>query len=273
MSHLRETIWTRSALAEEFWRTGRCENCPVIDMHGHMGPWHSIYFPGPRPEQMVASMDAAGVRMLVFAHHAALFCPETGHAPAIAAVRAFPGRLRAYCCINPNYPEISARDLAAFDGLRDVFVGLKLLAGYHKFAITHDRYRPALEFASARRLPVLMHTWAGDQFDGPRQVRAVAEKYPQATFLLGHSLYGAWDEAAAIANDLPNTCLELTAVLGLRGRLETFCEKVGSRRLLYGTDLPWFSEHQGIGAVLAADIIDEDRHNILHRNAEKLLGL
>ncbi len=42
--------------------------------------------------------------------------------------------------------------------------------------------------------------------------------------------------------------------------------------MLYGTDLPWFDEHHAIGSVLAADITDDDVHNILHRNAEALLG-
>jgi predicted TIM-barrel fold metal-dependent hydrolase len=42
--------------------------------------------------------------------------------------------------------------------------------------------------------------------------------------------------------------------------------------MLFGTDLPWFDPHQAIGALLSADITDEDRHNICHCNAEKLLS-
>ncbi len=66
--------------------------------------------------------------------------------------------------------------------------------------------------------------------------------------------------------------LELTAVLDNRGAIERLAGEVGSDRLLFGTDLPWFSPHQGIGALLSAAISDEDRHNILHRNAARLLG-
>ena len=43
-------------------------------------------------------------------------------------------------------------------------------------------------------------------------------------------------------------------------------------RMLFGTDLPWFAQHRGIGAILSADISDADRHNMLHRNAERLLA-
>ena len=69
----------------------------------------------------------------------------------------------------------------------------------------------------------------------------------------------------------PQTYLELTSVLFVRGVVERFCETVGSERVLYGTDLPWFSEHHAIGALLSEDITEDDRHNICHRNAEKLL--
>ena len=42
-----------SPLAEAFWRDGRCDDCPVYDMHGHMGAWHSIYFPRPEASDMI----------------------------------------------------------------------------------------------------------------------------------------------------------------------------------------------------------------------------
>ena len=92
------------------------------------------------------------------------------------------------------------------------------------------------------------------------------------SLLLGHSLHGAWGEAVAIARESPNVYLELTAVLDDRGVLELFVAEGLSERLLFGTDLPWFDPHHGIGAVLSAEITDADRHNILHRNAERLLG-
>ena len=256
-----------SAMAEEFWQTGRCEACPVIDMHGHMGPWKGIYFPRAEADAMLGTMDAAGVRMLAFCHHAALFCPDVGNAANVEAVRRYPDRLRAYMAINPNYPDTVVADLAGFDDHRDVFVGLKLLASYHQ--VPWDA--PAWEFAEERGLLVLGHTWGGSAFDGEGQVRWAAGKYPNVRLLLGHSLHGAWDAAAAIAQEFPNVYLELTAVLDDRGVLEKFVAAGLSKRLLFGTDLPWFGPHHGVGAVLSAEITDEDRHNILHRNAERIL--
>ena len=58
----------------------------------------------------------------------------------------------------------------------------------------------------------------------------------------------------------------------LEGMGEKFVHEAGSDRMLFGTDLPWFDPHQAVGVLLNADITDEDRHNICHRNAERLLA-
>jgi predicted TIM-barrel fold metal-dependent hydrolase len=75
----------------------------------------------------------------------------------------------------------------------------------------------------------------------------------------------------ALVNDFPNLYFELCAVLDERGILEKFVKEAGSQRIVFGTDLPWFNHHYYVGSVLGADITDDDRHNILHRNAENLL--
>jgi predicted TIM-barrel fold metal-dependent hydrolase len=260
-----------SRLAAECWAQGRSDTCPVYDMHGHMGPWKSIYFPAAGADAMVRLMDAAGVKLLCFTHHAALFSPDQSNAPSVAAVRQYPDRLRAYLGINPHYPEIIRRELAGFDRMRDVFVGLKLLAAYHRVRMSDRRYRYALAFAAERRLPVLVHTWSGDPACGAAEVRRVAERYPAVTFLLGHCLNDDWEAAVAVAKEFPNTYLELTSIPGKRGVVEQLVEGAGSGRILFGTDLPWFEEHQGIGSLLSADITEADIHNILHRNAERIL--
>ena len=57
-----------SELAREFWEHGKSASCPIYDMHGHMGFYHSIYFPRGDTAGMIRTMDEAGVRMLTFSH-------------------------------------------------------------------------------------------------------------------------------------------------------------------------------------------------------------
>jgi predicted TIM-barrel fold metal-dependent hydrolase len=261
-----------SALSREFWESGKSATCPIYDMHGHMGEGAAIFFPRGDTDDMITTMDECGVRMLVFSHHGALTSPDIGNRLSIEAVRRYPERLRAYCVANPNYPELIEADLVTFEEHSDVYVGFKFLSDYHGIALTNERYQPVWEYANQRELLVLAHTWGGSALDGPDVVRQVAELYPRVKLLLGHSCHGAWDEAVQLAHDFSNIYLELTAVFDDRGVLEKFVHEAGSDCMFFGTDLPWFDPHQAIGALLSADITDNDRHNICHRNAEKLLA-
>ncbi|MCL5996313.1 MAG: amidohydrolase family protein [Chloroflexi bacterium] len=260
------------SLKEAFYEHGRVPDCPVYDLHGHMGPFSGIALPRHDSAGMIHAMDRAGVKMLVFCHHGTLFTPDIGNAANIEAVRRYPERLRAYCGINPNYPEVSARDIESFDQYPDVYVGFKMLADYHGYPLTDERYRAAWQMADDKELLVLIHTWGSSSLDGPDVVRKIAEKYPRARILIGHSCHGEWDKVIALVKAFPNLYFELCAVLDERGVLEQFVAETGSERIIFGTDLPWFNHHYYIGAVLGAGIDDDDRHNILHRNAEKLLS-
>ncbi len=260
-----------SALAAEFMEHGKSPDCPVIDTHGHFGPFQGIYFPNVTAEAMVESMDRCGARCIICSHHQALVDPPRGNSLMAGIIQRFPGRFRGYLGLNPNYPETLTSEIARYESLEG-FVGLKFLSDYHQYPITGDRYAPAMEFAQERGLPVLMHTWGGSAFDSPQLVAELADRYPTVPLLMGHAGYGDWDAAIRTANDHPNTYLELTAAYHVNGVLERFCEEAGSDRVLFGTDLPWFDQHYAIGCIMMADITDEDRDNILHRNAEKLFG-
>lgn len=262
-----------SRLAAEFWANGHSDSCPVIDTHAHMGPFYGIHFPLDTAEAIVRHMDRTGVRLACFAHHDALFSPEIGNSSALEAVKAHPERLRAYLSINPNYPELVRKELPLLDAHPEAFLGLKLHPSSHNTSLESSAYSEAMALANERKMPVLIHTWGGTQFCGPAQISSLAARYPNAVLILGHSLYGAWKEAIVVTKEHPNTFLELTAVVGKRGVVEMLVAGAGSERILYGTDLPWFDEHFYLGNILCADISEDDRHNILHRNAERILGL
>jgi len=263
-----------NSIWKEFYEKGKSEQCPVYDMHGHMGSYSRIYFPYGDfdPETIKKRFDRAGIKILVFCHHWSLFSPDIGNTANIEAVRKLPELLRAYCGLNPNYPEIIEKDVEEFEKYRDVFVGFKLLADYHGLPISHKNYSPAWKYADKKGLIVLLHTWGGSNVDGPEQVRIVAERYPGAKILMGHSCHGEWDKALQLMKDFPNVYAELCAVVDDRGGLEKFIDGAGSEKIVFGTDWPWFNHHYYIGAVLDSGISDDDVHNIFHRNAEKLLS-
>jgi hypothetical protein len=189
------------------------------------------------------------------------------------AVRKHPDRLRAYHVVMSRYLKAEA-DLKRMEENPDLFVGFKFHGDWFDVPITDSRHDPYWEYADAHRLLVLSHTWAGSPNDGPEQVEKVLSRYPNLVFLAGHGFHGAPEQAPRLANDFPNFYLELTAVIDDRGPLDLFLEKAkrGSEQVLFGTDLPWFSIHHGIGSVLSVDMTDDDRRNIFYRNGVRLLS-
>ena len=261
-----------SRIAKEFFEGGRSQSCPVIDTHTHFGPGQGIYFPKVTAEQMIDTMDRCGVKLSISTPHMALVDTDRGNMQTAELITKYSRRFRGYWGVNPNYPERTERDLKRYEDFSG-FVGFKFLSDYHKVAITDDRYAPVLEYAQDRKLPILMHTWGNSGFDGPALVEKVSEKYPDVSILMGHSGYGQWAKAIQVSRDHPNVYLELTAAYAVRGAIEAMVSVAGSEKVLFGTDLPWFDPHYGIGCILSARITDQARHNILHRNAESLFGI
>jgi hypothetical protein len=120
----------------------------------------------------------------------------------------------------------------------------------------------------------LCHTWDNPKssYNGPAQAEEFVRNFPNVTFIAGHSFHNNWSEAIRLCNEYSNLYLELTAVLDERGPLELILKECGSEKILFGTDLPWFDTHHGIGVILSTDMSDEDRKNIFFRNGVKLLS-
>jgi hypothetical protein len=259
-----------SLLAQRFFEYGKLDDCPIYDMHAHMHEMTGGGLPDPSPQAMAAMMKKAGTRITLFCSHYALFNPETGEKANIDPVHLFPECFRAYHAVISRYtdPEAFFRRM---ENNPDVYVGAKFLCDYYSVPLTDERHRPYFEYLNTNKLLALIHTWGTSSFDGPDQVAEIAGKYPDVTLICGHCFHGKWEEGISLAKAYPNIYYEITALHDDRGILERLCEGVGSERILFGTDLPWFSTYTGMGAVLAADITDEDRRNIFYRNAEILL--
>ena len=283
-----------SPIAREYLEQGYSATCPIIDMHGHLGPFYGCYLPSSLLERMRHRLRRCGVRRIVCSHHSALACDaERGNALMQEVVGDHPDEFLGYWVVNPNYPTVTARDLRSFDQ-RTGFVGFKFWPDYHLVPVTSPKYAPALEHADAHGLLVLVHTFGESPFDAPGMLAEVGVRYPRARFLMGHSGYGEWERSVEIARELPNVYLDLTSVFQaldfsqmpggslmprapalsphVNGLIEYMVETAGSRKVVFGSDLPWYSQHYHAGAVLFAHISDEARHDILHRNAERLLG-
>lgn len=261
-----------SALAQVFLADGKADDCPIINTHAHFGPYKAIYFPRCAPERVLEMMEETNVRWLIAAAHAALVDTQRGNRAYAEIIARYPDRLKGYWAINPLYPARVKQEVAEFDQFPG-FVGFKFLSDYYQYPITGDNYKPALEYANEYSLPILLHTWGGSGYDGPALWPTVAEAYPRVSLIMGHSGYGEWQHASEVARDHPNVYLELTAAYAVRGAMEIMIEIAGSGKITFGDDHPWFDPRYGIGCILFSHMTDDDRRNILYRNAQRIFGL
>ena len=239
-------IRKNSPLASEFWEKDSWNHALSMTC---TGTWARTTPSISRPNapEMVKLIKRANVKKLCFSHHFSLWA--TNYSYKIQPWKhASNSRLPEILLrINPNFPEQMMADQE----------GRRMDALLHRTSPSQtttrprqpEPYRPALEFANALHLPILFHTWSMSPYDGPDIMKDIIPKYPNITYILGHCFNSQWQVAGEIAKQYDNVYLELTSVPGTRGALETMVNICGSEKILFGTDMPWFDEHQGIGGL------------------------
>ena len=176
----------------------------------------------------------------------------------------------AYHAVIPGCTDYNVT-VARLEANAAFYLGMKFHADTDATKLTDDKYKPFMEYMNEKKLPALLHTWGKSAYDGVDEIEKLSALYPDAIFICGHSFHDDWKNGAELVKSRPNLMCELTAVMDNCGAIEMLAGVVGSDRILFGTDNPWFDTHHGIGAVLSADITDDDRRNIFYLNGERLL--
>ena len=118
-------------------------------------------------------------------------------------------RFRGYFCGLAFKPEYADKLVPRLDQFfsRPYYVGFKMLNDYWHIPVTDPCFVPMWEYADAHRLPILVHTWES-VYNAPKMLKDIAPRYPNATFLLGHSGSKDRPDAEKLAQNNPNVFLE-----------------------------------------------------------------
>ncbi len=258
------------ALAELFARRP-LRHLRVVDAHAHAGAYSRFFIPDHGEAGMGRVMDRCGVDVACVSSHLALELDTAGGNAATAAlVERGDGRFRGLLVVNPH--DDPEHTLAA--GLDDPrFVGVKLHPDLHDYPVMGPRYRPVWEAAAALGCPVLVHSWAGSDLDDLTAFAAVAERYPDASVILGHS--GArrshFDATAELAVDYPNLFLEVCGSFMTGSWINHLVETVGADRVLFGSDFPFIDLRYSLGRVLFAGLADDELVQVLGGSVSRLI--
>lgn len=248
------------------------ENILIIDCHNHLGAWKAFNIPNNSAEGMLAGMDALGIDKACLTAHASIG-PDYiyGNNLVIDALKHYPDRFIGYTTVNPNYEEDMKNELNRcfkMQGMR----GIKLHPSCHGAPIDDKRYQIAFEAADEKGCPVLIHVW------GKADVAAIdrlSSQYPRAQFIMGHAgaEIKAMEDAINVVNRRDNVSMDLALSHTYQGNVEWFVHEAGSKKVLFGTDMPFFDPRPAFGRVAMADISENEKKDIFGLNMQRLLGL
>ncbi|NLC69576.1 MAG: amidohydrolase [Clostridiaceae bacterium] len=245
----------------------------VIDCHAHLGPWAAFHGPKETAEDMLVNMDALGIDAACISAHAAIGPDYAyGNNFMMETVKKYPGRFIGYAAINPNYPGEIRAEIDRCLKIPQV-KGIKVHPGFHKYPMDHKYYHIVYEEADKRRCPVLMHTWGMDSI---LAVGRIAGMYPRANFIMGHaggSDIKAMEKAVELACMHDNLYLDLVLSMAYEGNVEWLVREAGSKKVLFGTDMPFYDGSFNLGRIALAEISDDEKKDIFGLNAKRLLGI
>jgi predicted TIM-barrel fold metal-dependent hydrolase len=243
----------------------------IIDMHAHLGPYYNMHIPSSDAPAMIRLMDLCGIGKAAISATLSWEADFVlGNTMMLDAVTRFPGRIYGVCGVNGNYPELSCEELERTFANKGV-VMMKIHPSGTKCKLNDSRMKAIFEFASKRKLFVLVHTWLNNDPYGNQDIFAnVAADYPEIKWIMGHSggPYGSV-HAVEIAQKIQNIFLDITLSMCPAQQIEFFVKEIGSKRVLFGTDNPFIDPRPQVGRVGLAQISDEDKVNIFGANVRR----
>lgn len=255
-------------------REGRPSPIPIVDAHAHLGPWGAFEIPERGSlASMLAVMDRVGVERVALSSHLAIAGDaREGNRLTLAAKDAAPARVWGYLVVSPHeaWDEAQPSSCLLVPGV----VGLKLHPETYAYPVTGEGYAPALAWAEAVGLPVLVHCQHGSPFCSPGMLGRVASRYPRLPLILGHMgvTPAGFREAVAVARDHPWVYLEICGSHMTADWLAWTVARVGVERVVFGSDVPFIDLRYSVGRVAMAQLGEEAERRILRDNFLRLVG-
>ena len=227
------------------------------------------------------SMDKMGVKTM-FVAETKIYPPDTekkGETYMEEHMSPYGDRFRGYFCAEAFMPKYKDKMIPRLDEIfsRPYYIGFKTHNDHWRIPINDPCFIPMWEYANAHRLPILLHTWNTPN-SSPKLLEQIAPRYPNAIFILGHSGNVYRPDAEQLVQDNQNVYLEWCgSFLDPTDWRETL-DRVGNRRLVYGSDGVSWSSGWGhnpaweMGRFLSLDVPDETLLPILGDNMRRILA-
>jgi predicted TIM-barrel fold metal-dependent hydrolase len=235
----------------------------IVDAHMHIGAVFGVFATNICAEHILSIMDDFNISHgFVTAASSSL----NNNLKLMGEVSKYPGRLFGFYWVNPKRSSILDEVSRA---LKHGFVGLKFRPetdGYSLFNIS--LLDSILSYACRMRMPVYVHC-SGYGVSHPNALKHICSMYPELKVIVGHMAQGSVD-AIKVAEDFDNVFLETSTYRGFKV-IEYAVNRVGSDRVLFGSDYPYSNLQMEISKIMNLKISWDDKLKIMGLNSLSLL--
>ncbi len=160
--------------------------------------------------------------------------------------------------------------------LRLGLCGVKIHPDTQMFNMDDERMFELYDFLGENNLPILIH--CGDyryDYSHPKRLKNILRQFPKLTVIGAH--FGGWslfDLALEYLKD-EKCYIDTSSSFFMLGekRAEELIKAYGAERVLFGTDFPMWDMKSELECFYKMDLTDDERHLILHKNAERILKI
>lgn len=202
-----------------------------------------------------------------------------------------PQHLIGYLSLDPTQPEWEREMRHGHEELG--LCGVKLLPMYAGFGVDDERLEPLWDYASQKRLPVLLHTGttfvrqAPLKYTLPRLIDPVATRHPDIRFVLAHLSHPYEGECVVTIRKHPNVYADISALhyrpWQLFNSLMLVQEYGVWDKLLFGSDYPFTTVNASIHGLRKLNemvagtnlprLNEMEIENLIHRDGFEILGI
>ena len=256
---------------------------PAVDVHSHFGPYNvkpgEEYYPAaietPGEDVLLRRLAQANVAVSINSHMYGLMPrgkgdPFTANVMLTEAVERLPG-VYGWVIVDPTKPETfaQARELLSHPKV----IGIKVHPEEHLYPI-REYGEKIYEFAAKEGCIIVTHS--GEQNSMPEDFCFFANRYPTVKTIISHlgcGFDGCYEHQlrAIEENTQDNLFTDTSSAKSLMaGIIEYAVGRIGSEKILFGSDHTCYFLPSQRARIDCADISDEDKKNILYRNAVRI---
>ena len=159
-----------------------------------------------------------------------------------------------------------------FEELQEKFYGFKLHPRGENFDPLDKSLKTVFRAIEKSRKPVIIHSRKENNINtDPDRLLKLAGLYPKINFVFAHFANDS-DAFFSKINEFENAYVD-TSVVSSPFIIARRVKEITSKRIIFGSDYPFSDQEIELLKIKRAEISEPEKEDILHGNAERLLGL